>query len=121
MNLAPFLFVLAGVGFVALAGYSFWRDSKRRQALAGFAASNRWTYTAEDDSLAVRWNGTPFGEGDRRRARNVVNGSAHGRPFVGFDYSYDTESTDGKGNRTRTTHRFAVVSLALPTWLPGWR
>jgi len=119
MNLAPILIVLLIVGGIAAAVYSYLQDSKRRQALAGFAASNRWTYVAEDDSLAVHWNGTPFGQGDRRRARDVLAGTSHGRAFTAFDYQYDTETTDGKGNRQRTTHHYSVVVVRLPTWLPG--
>jgi hypothetical protein len=119
MSIAPFLVVLLIAGVIAVAVYSYVQDSKRRQALAAFAASNRWTYAAEDDSLTVRWNGTPFGQGDRRTARNVLTGTSHSRPFTGFDYTYDTETTDGKGNRERTTHRYTVVAVALPAWLPG--
>jgi len=130
MNAAPLLFVLVGLAIVGFAAYSYLQDGKRRQALAGYAASNRWTYVAEDDSLCGRWNGTPFGEGDRRRPRNVLNGAARGRPFTAFDYQFDTESSTGVGNeslmqgmtvgnRRRTTHHYFVVTVHLPTWLPG--
>ena len=119
MSIAPFLVVLLIAGVIAFAVYSFVQDGKRRQALAAFAASNRWSYAAADDTLTVRWNGAPFGQGDRRSARNVLTGTSHGRPFTGFDYTYDTETTDGKGNRERTTHRYTVVAVALPAWLPG--
>jgi hypothetical protein len=130
MNAAPLLFVLVGVAVVVYGAYSFLQDGKRRQALAAYAASNQWTYAAEDDSLAVRWNGTPFGQGDRRRARNVLAGASRGRPFTAFDYQFDTETSSGVGNdsmfggvtvgnRRRTTHHFFVVAVRLPTWLPG--
>ena len=39
--------------------------------------------------------------------------------MVAFDYSYETHSTDSKGNRHTTTHRFAFCSLALPAYLPA--
>jgi hypothetical protein len=108
--------------------YSFWAGSKRRQALAAYAASNGWSFVDEDDALCSRWRGSPFGTGDRRRARNVLSGTSGGRAFVGFDYQYDTESSSGVGagsvmgttmnSRQRTTHHFFVVAVALPTFLP---
>jgi hypothetical protein len=84
----------------------------------GFCRSKGWSFVAEDPTLVDRWTGTPFGQGERRRARQVVSGTDRGRPMVAFDYSYVTSSTDSKGQRSETTHRFAVVALALPTWLP---
>jgi hypothetical protein len=116
MNLAPFFFVAGVVVLGALAGYSFWQDAQRRGKLAAYAASNGWAYAAENDALTQRWQGTPFGEGSRRRARNVLTGTSRGRAFVGFDYQYDTES----GNKgQRTTHHVFVAAVALPAWLPG--
>jgi hypothetical protein len=39
--------------------------------------------------------------------------------MVAFDYSYETSSTDSKGHRSTTTHRYSVCALALPAPLPG--
>jgi hypothetical protein len=135
MNAFPVLFVLGLVVFAAIAAYSFWSNDKRQKELAAYAASNRWSFAAEDDSLTTRWHGTPFGEGDRRRARNVLSGTSRGRTFVGFEYQYDTESSTGTigggstgtilgtnlgtSNRQRTTHHFFVVTVRLPTFLPS--
>jgi hypothetical protein len=117
-GLVPFLFVLAAVALVAYLVWNYLQESKRRQELQQFCASKGWQYAAEDDSFTMRWHGTPFAEGDRRRARNVLQGADRGVPFVAFDYQYDTETTDSKGNRQRQTHHFDVVALALPTVLP---
>ena len=132
MNIVPVLFVLGLLAVAGVAAYSMWSNGKREKALAAYAASNRWTFAAEDDSLTTRWHGSPFGQGDRRRARNVLRGTAHGRPFAGFEYQYDTESSNtgllggsngallgsGYGSRQRTTHHFFVVAVGLPTFLP---
>jgi hypothetical protein len=132
VNALPVLFVLGLLALGAVAVYTMWANGKREKALAAYAASNRWGFSAEDDSLTARWRGTPFGQGDRRRARNVLSGSVHGRPFVGFEYQYDTESSNsgmlngsngalfgtGYSNRERTTHHFFVVAVRLPTFLP---
>jgi hypothetical protein len=76
-----------------------------------------WRYAGEDPTLTSRWAGAPFGKGERRRARNVLSGQESGRPFTAFDYSYETHSTDSKGRRTTTTHRFAVCAVPLPAAL----
>src|SRR4051794_14638342 len=83
-----------------------------------WCASSGYTFTVEDDSWVDRWSGAPFGQGDHRRARNVVTGRMGDQPFGAFDYSYETHSNDGKGNRTTTTHRYVVTSFQLPAALP---
>jgi hypothetical protein len=102
-------------------GYRSWqKEQKRREALAAWAMTSGHTYVAEDNSWCRRWNGTPFGEGDHRRAREVIIGNtSQQQPFVAFDYSYQTHSTDGQGHTTTTTHRFAVAAITLPANLPG--
>lgn len=112
------LFVgLALIGVTVLY-LSYLADKKRREALMRFALSKGWSYSASDDSLINLAEGTPFGEGDHQTSRNVLTGAASGFEMVAFDYSYQTHSTDSKGNRTTTTHRFAVAALRLPTYLP---
>ncbi|HVX46264.1 MAG TPA: DUF3137 domain-containing protein [Mycobacteriales bacterium] len=91
---------------------------KRREAMAAWARSHGFTYSVEDNAYIDRFRSGPFGKGDRRRATNVITGVFDGRPMIAFDYSYDTESTDSKGNRTRTTHRFNVAAVNLPATLP---
>jgi hypothetical protein len=117
-GLFPFVVVLGVLLAVSVGVWTYLRDQKRRQVLQQFALAKGWRYVAEDDSLAVRWSDTPFGQGDRRRARNVLMGLERGRPMVAFDYSYETESTDSQGRRSRTTHRYSVVAVALPVPLP---
>src|SRR5690242_6387997 len=92
----PFLFFL-GIPAVGLLAYQSWRkDQRRRQALQTWAAKNGYSYVPEDDRWCERWNGNPFGEGDHRRAKNIVTGTAKA-PFAAFDYSYQTHSSDGRG------------------------
>jgi hypothetical protein len=116
----PILLFAAGIAVVVLiAVLSYQADKKRRAMLQGFALSQGWTYTARDDGWCERYVGTPFGEGDDRTAANVLAGRYGARDMVAFDYSYETSSTDSKGNRTTTTHRFAVCALAMPAPLPA--
>jgi hypothetical protein len=64
-----------------------------------------------------RWPGPPFGRGDHPRARNVLTGKESGRPFVAFDYSFQTHSSDDKGHRTTSTHHWWVCVVPMPGWL----
>jgi hypothetical protein len=118
-SLLPFgLFGLV-VTVVAIAAYlSYEAEQKRRRLLQGYAQSSGWTYTARDDSWSERFEGTPFGQGDHRRVENILAGRYGARDMVAFDYSFQTHSTDGKGNRTTTTHRSMVTALRLPAYLP---
>lgn len=112
------LVLLVALGGGGLAYLSWYQAKKRRELLSGFARSQGWTWAARDDQWAARFDGSPFGEGDHRKARNVLQGAFRSRPMVAFDYSYQTHSTDGHGNQTTTTHRYAVCALTLPAWLP---
>lgn len=114
--------LVAVVGVLA-AGvlYGLHRLEQRRRAMwAAAAAHHGWTYEPHDDRYADRWSGTPFGRGRSREAADVVTGTHRGRPMTAFSYSYETESAAGPdGRRTTTTHRYAVVALAMPAFLPG--
>lgn len=112
------LFAVLGAGVIALMVWSAVRERRRRERLQQFCLSQGWSFDPSDPSLIGRWGGTPFETGDHRKAHNVVRGT-HGRyNFTAFDYSFETHSTDSKGNRTTTTHRYGIVALALPAYLP---
>jgi hypothetical protein len=117
-DFAPLLMGLFAVGAVALLVGAFLLDRKRRERIMTFCLARGWQYVDEDPSFADRWSGEPFGRGDRRRARNVIRGNECGRDFVAFDYSYETHSTDSKGNRTTSTHHFCVTAVTIPAFLP---
>jgi len=117
-DFAPLLMGLFAVGAVALLVGAFLLDRKRRERIMTFCLARGWQYVDEDPSLSDRWSGEPFGHGDSRRARNVMRGNECGRDFVAFDYSYETHSTDSKGNRTTSTHHFGVTAVTIPAYLP---
>jgi hypothetical protein len=120
VDVVPLLVFGGGLALViAIAFYAYQADKKRRALLQAYALSNGWTYAARDDSWCDRFDGAPFGQGESRKATNILAGAYRGAAMVAFDYSYETSSTDSKGNRSTTTHRFAVCSLQMPAWLPG--
>lgn len=116
------LFFLMVLGFFTIAGFAAWwswtQAKKRRELFMQFAAGQGWRWTPRADGWTARFQGTPFEDGDNREACNVLEGVFRERPMVAFDYSYETHSTDSKGHRTTSTHRFAICALSLPAALP---
>ena len=105
--------------FVVVAGAvaigSFVLNKKRRDDLAAFAKRFGLTYTREDASGMLGYPFRLFGKGDGRGCENVLSGSWQGLAVREADYWYYDESTDSKGQTSKTYHRFSValVDLAL--------
>jgi hypothetical protein len=59
-----------------------------------------------------------FTHGDNRYAANVFSGNYRQNEIVAFDYHYETESTDSKGNRTTTDHWLSFFILTHPGFFP---
>jgi hypothetical protein len=116
-NAAAVLPWLFGLGIVAVLVGGFVLERKRRDRLMQFAVMRGWSYVGEDPRLVDQWPGEPFGHGDNARARNVLGGTESGRPFTAFDFSYETHSTDSKGHRSTTTHRWTVCVVPMQGWL----
>jgi hypothetical protein len=117
-GVSPGVFLFVGiVVVVAVLVVGYVLDRKRRDRLMQYALMRGWTYAGEDASLVDRWQGEPFGRGDTRRARNVLTGHESGLPFTAFEYSYETHSTDSKGNRTSSTHHYVVAAVPMQGWL----
>ncbi|TWD80195.1 hypothetical protein FB561_1268 [Kribbella amoyensis] len=113
------LLIVVGLAIAgAIAYFNYYAAKKRREEFATFAAQQGFTYQEENHGLAGQWGGEPFQTGDHRRVRNVLTGAVQGRQMVAFDYSYQTHSTDSKGRRRTTTHKYGVVVLQLPGPLP---
>ncbi len=100
------VFVAVGGG-IAYGSYYF--KKKRREGLA-FAAKQLGMRFALTDPFATLTE--PFDllrKGDGRGVENVMWGVWQGIECRLFDYWYYEESTDSKGNRSRTYHRFSCV------------
>jgi hypothetical protein len=99
-----FFVVAGGIAYV-----SYYLKKKRREGLA-FAARQmgmRFALTDPFDTLSE-----PFDllqKGDGRGVENVMWGAWQDLECRLFDYWYYDESTDSKGNRSRTYHRFSCV------------
>lgn len=95
---------------------------KRREAMAALAAQRGWTYVERDDRWCDTFEGSPFGLGHNRKARNVLTGQFDVRPFVTFDYVYDTTetSTDSEGRTTtrEVSHPYGVSGIDMGASFP---
>src|SRR4051794_5363370 len=116
------LFALAGVVVAVIAIYQWKRNQQRLAQLQQFCLAKGWQFVPSDDEYAARWECPPFFQGRNRHARDVITGTlgqgSSAKPFVAFDYSYVTDSSNGK-SRSSDTHRFAICALGLPTYLPS--
>jgi hypothetical protein len=107
--------IAAGVGIVV---WGARMKDKRRQEMAGWAQANGLKFLPENDhSVWMRYKGFHcLQRGDNRYAYNVMLGTAGKRVTCGFDYHYETHSTNNKGQRQTHHHYFSalVVDAGLP-------
>jgi hypothetical protein len=113
MSVAFPLLLVGGVALVVYGIVTSYRNAKRRRsAIAATVAAHNLGYVAADPARTAYFASHPFSLGDHRKATDVVWGTLAGGAFETFAYSYETHTTDARGNRSTTTHRFQV------TWVP---
>ena len=116
--------IAAGIALMVLLAVLSWLSAKRRrEAFQAYAAQKGWSLTERDDSWVERFSGPPFETGHNKQARNILQGSYDGRPFVAMDYVFHTTETrtDGEG-RTSThevSHTYGVCALDTGVAFPG--
>jgi hypothetical protein len=108
-----FIFILFVLLMIALAIYGWYAAAKRQQELAAWAKRHGMRFNP--DSVYHMDDRFPeFGclsQGSNRYAYNVLEGEWAGRPFLGFDYHYETRSTNSKGQSQTHHHDFSAVIL----------
>lgn len=110
--------VLIFVGIVAVIALAIWwswyAKKKRREALATMARNLGMAYQPQDP---YGLDDLPFelmSRGDGQGTLNVLEGTWQELELKEFDYWYYTESTDSKGNRSRTYHYFSCALTEVP-------
>ena len=115
----PVLLIVLALAAFALIGYLAYRArEKRRAAFRAFALAHGLEYSIQDPFATL---GIPFGlfqKGDGRGIENVLWGKWRDAPFRAFDHWYYEESTDSKGNRSRSYYRQTCVLLEVPAQFP---
>jgi hypothetical protein len=110
--------VLIAVAVAAGALYSWYRKQQRRQALAAFAAQNGLKFSRDDQFGILGYGFHLLRMGDGRGCENVLSGTWENIPILETDYWYYTESTDSKGNTTRSYKNFSALIADLEVNLP---
>jgi hypothetical protein len=107
------LFILAGLLVGGAAYISYLAKKKRREAFALMAGQLGLQYSAADPFGLLSEPFALFDKGDGRGVENVMWGAWQGLDLRAFDYWYYDESTDSKGNRSKTYYRFdcAIVPV----------
>ncbi len=98
--------------------YAFQMAAKRRAELTQWAGQHGLSFSpAEDAGFDDRYPMFAcLRRGDRRYAFNIMRGRWGQRDMIGFDYHYQTYSTDNKGRRRTHHHYFSAVLVgsAIP-------
>jgi len=108
----PIAVILIVVVIVAII-YGHYAAKKRREALRAWAQSRslRFDQTRDHSVEDIFPQFNCLHEGSNRYAENRMFGHYSGREFLGFDYHYETHSTDSKGRRQTHHHHFSAVIL----------
>jgi hypothetical protein len=116
-----FFFLIIVAAIAAAIGFAIWNSwmkDKRRKELAGWAQANGLKFLSEKDhSVWLRYQLFKcLQRGENRYAYNIMLGTSGQRVMSGFDYHYETHSSDAKGNRQTHHHYFSalVVDAGLP-------
>jgi hypothetical protein len=107
------IFLLFGAIVVAAAIYGWYAESKRRDEIFVWATKNRFDYCGEKDySFDKKFSQYEcFQKGENHYSYNTVKGSWSDRPFLSFDYHYETVTHSSKGGRRTHHHHFSGVLL----------
>lgn len=109
-------------GPLVLGVLAYWKwkyESARREQLAALALQGKWDFSAgHDTGIGRLCDFEIFNRGEKRYAYNTITGKVeygayHCELDVG-DFSYTTQSTDGRGNRNSTKHHFSYLVVRLP-------
>ncbi len=114
----PLLIVVFALVAAGIAVGTWYYRRRRREAFGAFALRHGLEYSLRDPFGLVGLPFRLFQKGDGRRVENVLWGDWRGEPVRAFDYWYYEESTDSRGSRTRSYHRFSCVLLEIPASFP---
>lgn len=103
------IFVLFGLVAAGAAYLAYYLRKKRREELAAMAFQLGLDFSADDPFGCLSYPFALLTKGDGRGTENVMWGAWREMPVRGFDYWYYEESTDSKGNRTKTYHRYSCA------------
>ena len=100
------IFILVGIVVIFALVATYLYKQQRIKDMMALARRLGLRFDREDPFDLVDIPFALFRAGDGRACENVISGSVSGLELRLFDYWYYDESTNGKGGRTRSYHRF---------------
>ena len=111
--------VVVGVAAIVGVVYLQYRlKQKRIASLRAIAAGIGFQFSPAEPGDVLGLDFTLLGKGDGRGVESFLVGQRGGRPVECFDYWYYDESSDSKGRRSRTYHRFTCGLLTFEAAAP---
>jgi hypothetical protein len=112
------IFILFAILIVAIGLYSWYAANRREQELLAWAQGHGLSFSKQRSyGLDERYPEFDcLRRGSNRYSFNTVEGTWQERSFLGFDYHYETQSTDTKGHTQTHDHHFSaiVIGSAIP-------
>ena len=106
-------FIIVILIVVALIAFGYWRKEQRKKELMAWASAHSLNFDPGRRS-GMDSEFLEFGvlrQGSNRYGYNFLEGNWKDYVFTGFDYHYETYSTDSKGRRQTHHHHFSAVTL----------
>ena len=113
--------VLLVIGALVVGAVFYLRYRARQQRIRGVAALAQrlgFSFGLNDDDHIADMPFALFSRGDGHEADLVVSGTHNGMRLRMFDFMYYENNSDGRGNRSRTYHRFTCAILQIPAACP---
>lgn len=113
--------VLLVVAVVVVGGFFYLRYRARQQrirAVAALAQRLGFEFRLYDDDHIADMPFALFERGDGHEADLIVLGTHNGMRLRMFDFMYYENNSDGRGNRSRTYHRFTCAILQIAAACP---
>jgi hypothetical protein len=113
--------VLLVIGAVVVGAVFYLRYRARQQHIRGVAALAQrlgFAFQLHDDDHIADMPFALFSRGDGHEADLIVSGTHNGMRLRMFDFMYYENNSDGRGNRSRTYHRFTCAILQIPAACP---
>ena len=112
------LLVLIGMLLIGVALIAYYARKRRIQEWQQTAAHLGFQYSTDDPFDLVTLPFSLFQRGEGRGSENVVWGQKDGLDIKAFEFWFYTESSDMKGNRSRSYERFSCSLVPVTSWCP---
>lgn len=113
-------FIIVVICIIGAIVWGLYAGKKRRDAMGMLAERLGLRFSPDRDYQIAKHYAflDKLRQGSNRYACNIITGDYHGHGVTVFDYHYETESRDSKGNRDTDHHHFSFFILTLEKDFP---